>query len=308
MKRKAIVLGGALAAVGAGGWVAWKRRAPWQAPLPEGIIRDVAGAKVHYIDEGSGPPVILIHGFAGSTFSWRLVIPDLAKTHRVIAVDLPGFGFSDREPEIDYSHTAQGERIVALMDMLGIRRATLIGHSMGGAIAQRVAARHPERVERLILVASVNAAHPPDVAKRGRAAGPMFALVGVAQRSPRAMYALGRRSLARMVHDREYATEEVMRGYVDPLLLPGTVAAVRRMTEATREEPAADLSAISAPTLVLSGASDAVLPPDKGVELAGAIRGARHLVIPETGHLLAEERPDAFLEEVLAFLHEPVTA
>ena len=136
----------------------------------------------------------------------------------------------------------------------------------------------------------------------------MFALVGVAQRSPRAMYALGRRSLARMVHDREYATEEVMRGYVDPLLLPGTVAAVRRMTEATREEPGADLSAISAPTLVLSGASDAVLPPDKGVELAGAIRGARHLVIPETGHLLAEERPDAFLEEVLAFLHEPVTA
>ena len=308
MKRKAIVLGGALAAVGAGGWVAWKRRAPWQAPLPEGIIRDVAGAKVHYIDEGSGPAVILIHGFAGSTFSWRFVIPDLAKAHRVIAVDLPGFGFSDRGLEVDYSHTGQAERIVALMDLLGIQGATLIGHSMGGAIAQRVAASHPERVERLVLVAAVSAAQPPDVARRGRAAGPMFTLVGVAQRSPRAMYAVGRRALRRMVHDAEYATEEVMRGYIDPLLIPGTVAAVRKMTAATGEEAPADLSGISVPTLVLSGASDRLIPPEKELELAQAISGARYLVIPEAGHLLAEERPEAFLEEVLAFLHEPVTA
>lgn len=307
MKRKAIVLGGALAAVGAGGWVAWKRRAPWQAPLPEGIIRDVAGAKVHYIDEGSGPAVILIHGFAGSTFSWRLVIPDLAKTHRVIAVDLPGFGFSDRGLDVDYSHTGQAERIVALMDLLGIERATLIGHSMGGAIAQRVASRHPGRVARLILVAAVNAAQPPDSARRGRATGPMFALVGVAQRSPRAMYAVGRRALRRMVHDAEYATEEVMRGYIDPLLIPGTVAAVRKITAATGEEAPADLSGISAPTLVLIGASDRMIPPEKALELAEAISGARYLVIPEAGHLLAEERPEAFLEEVLAFLHEPVT-
>lgn len=308
MKRKAIVLGGTLAAVGAGGWVAWKRRAPWQAPLPEGIIRDVAGAKVHYIDEGSGPAVILIHGFAGSTFSWRLVIPDLARTHRVIAVDLPGFGFSDRGADIDYSHTGQAERIVALMDLLGIQRAALIGHSMGGAIAQRIASRHPDRVERLILVAAVNAVEPPDQARRGRAAGPMLALVGVAQRSPRAMYAVGRRALPRMVHDAEYATEEVVRGYIDPLLIPGTVAAVRRMTTATGEEAPAELSGISAPTLVLSGASDRLITPEKALGLADAIPGARYLVIPEAGHLLAEERPDAFLEEVLAFLHDPVTA
>lgn len=308
MKRKAIVLGGALAAVGAGGWVAWKRRAPWQAPLPEGIIRDVAGAKVHYIDVGSGPAVVLIHGFAGSTFSWRLVIPDLAKAHRVIAVDLPGFGFSDRGPEVDYSHTGQGERLVALMDLLGVQKATLIGHSMGGAIAQRVAASHPERVERLILVAAVNAAQPPEAARRGRAAGPMFALVGVAQRSPRAMYAVGRRALRRMVHDEAYATEDVMRGYIDPLLIPGTVAAVRKLVDATREDAPVDLSVITAPTLVLSGASDRLLPSTKGLELTAGISGARHVEIPAAGHLVAEEQPEAFLEEVLAFLHEPVTA
>lgn len=308
MKRKAIVLGGALAAAGAGGWVAWKRRAPWQAPLPEGIIRDVAGAKVHYIDEGSGPAVILIHGFAGSTFSWRHVIHGLAQSNRVIAVDLPGFGFSDRGPDVDFSHTAQTERIVGLMELLGIERATLVGHSMGGAIAERVAANHPERVDRLVLVAAINAAHPPEAARPARAAGPMFALVGVAQRSPRAMYAMGRRALPRMVHDRAYATEEVMRGYVDPLLIPGTVAAVRRMSEAARDEAPLDLSEVTAPTLVLSGASDHVVPPERGLELAAAIPGARHLIVPEAGHLLAEERPEAFLEEVLAFLAEPITA
>lgn len=308
MKRKALVLGGALAAAGAGGWVAWKRRAPWQAPLPEGIIRDAADAKVHYIDEGSGPAVILIHGFAGSTFSWRRILPDLARTHRVVALDLPGFGFSDRDPALDYGQAAQAERVVALMDLLGIQRATLIGHSMGGAIAERVAAGHPGRVERLVLVAAVNAGEAPGARRRGMAAGPMFALMGVAQRSPSAMYALGRRALARMVHDRAYATEEVMRGYIDPLLLPGTVAAVRKMAAASRDETPVNLAAITAPTLVLSGASDTAIPPERGEALAAAIPGARHAAIPEAGHLVAEERPEAFLEEVLAFLHEPVTA
>lgn len=308
MKRKAIVLGGALAAVGAGGWVAWKRRAPWQAPLPEGIIRDVADAKVHYIDEGSGPAVILIHGFAGSTFSWRRVLPGLAPAHRVVALDLPGFGFSDRDPARDYGQRAQAERVVALMDLLGIQRATLIGHSMGGAIAERVAAGHPDRVERLVLVAAVNAGEASRAPGRGMAAGPMFALIGVVQRSPSAMYTLGRRALARMVHDRAHATEEVMRGYIDPLLLPGTVAAVRKMAAANRDEAPVDLAAITAPTLVLSGASDAAIPPERGEALAAAIPGARHVTIPEAGHLIAEERPEAFLEEVLAFLHEPVPA
>jgi pimeloyl-ACP methyl ester carboxylesterase len=308
VKRKAIVLGGALAAIGAGGWAAWKRRAPWQAPLPEGIIRDVAGARIHYIDEGSGPAIVLIHGFAGSTFSWRHVIPLLATTHRVVALDLPGFGFSDRDPALDYSQRAQAERVVGLMDLLGIQRATLIGHSMGGAIAERAAAAHPGRVQRLVLVASVNAGEPQDPRRRGMAAGPMFALAGAVQRSPTAMYALGRRALARMVHDRAFATEEVMRGYIDPLLLPGTVAAVRKMAVANRDTPPVDLSAITAPTLVLSGAGDRAIPPERGEALAAAIPGARHVTIPGAGHLAAEERPGAFLEEVRAFLHEPVTA
>jgi pimeloyl-ACP methyl ester carboxylesterase len=111
-----------------------------------------------------------------------------------------------------------------------------------------------------------------------------------------------------MVHDRAFATEEVMRGYIDPLLLPGTVAAVRKMAVANRDTPPVDLSAITAPTLVLSGAGDRAIPPERGEALAAAIPGARHVTIPGAGHLAAEERPGAFLEEVRAFLHEPVTA
>lgn len=307
MKKRTLVLAGALAAVGTGGYVAWKRQAPWQAPLPEGIIRDIGGARLHYIDEGAGPPVILIHGFAGSTFSWRHVIPDLAKGHRVIALDLPGFGFSDRNPELDYSQGAQAERVVALLDALRIERATLIGHSMGGAIAERLAAAHPERVERLVLVAAVNAGAAPQ-RRRGALAGPMFALAGLAQRSPRAMYALGRRALPRMIHDPAFATEDVVRGYIDPLLLPGTAAAVRAMARAGMDEPPADLSAIRTPTLVISGASDRALPPADGDVLAAAIPGAAHVTIPGAGHLVAEEQPAAFLEEVLAFLYESAPA
>ena len=308
MKRKTILLGGALAAVGTGGWVAWKRRAPWQAPLAEGIIREIGGARLHYIDVGVGTPVILIHGFAGSTFSWRRVIPDLARGHRVVALDLPGFGFSDRDPGLDYSQAAQAGRVLALMDALGLTRATVIGHSMGGAVAERLAAEHPDRVDRLILVAAVNAGIPPERGRAGKAAGPMFALMGLAQRSPRAMYAIGRRALPRMVHDPAFVTEDLVRGYIDPLLLPGTTAAVRRMTLAGQGDPALDLGRIAAPTLVVSGASDGAITPADGEKLAAGIPGGRHVVIPEAGHLLAEERPEAFLEEVLAFLYETAPA
>src|SRR5262249_13786368 len=88
----------------------------------------VDGARVRYVDKGQGPAVVLIHGFASSLETWELVMPELAKTHRVIALDLKGFGWSDR-PEGDYSPAAEARLVVKLLDQLGVKRAAFVAHS-----------------------------------------------------------------------------------------------------------------------------------------------------------------------------------
>ena len=276
---------------------------------PPGNVVTAGGARLHFVEQGEGAPILLVHGFGGSTFGWRHVMPLLAAGHRVVAVDVPGFGFSDRSPSLVLSQGRQAERMVSLLDHLGIARAVVIGHSMGGAIAQRLAAAFPARVERLVLVAAVDASVRPAWRARGawsRRAG--VAAMSAGLMMPPLVAWTSRKSLERMVWDRRFVTDDVVRGYVRPLLLPGTAASLSRMAADTADETLADLARISAPTLVLSGEADAVVPPEVGAAIAAKIGGARHLIIPRAGHLLAEERPDAVVEEVLAFLHEPLGA
>ena len=297
----AALLGAAGAGAAAGLAAADRRR--WRPPQPAGLVREVAGARLHYLDEGAGPALVLVHGFAGSTFSWRAVVPELAKEFRVIAVDLPGFGLSDRRPGIGYGHERHVDRLLALLDLLGIERAAFAGHSMGGAVVQRLAARAPGRAERLVLVGSVSAGANLDIGRRRRASRLMFGAIRLAAVSPTVMYAAGRRGLRQMVADPAFVTPEVVRGYIDPLLIPGTVRAVAEMAREHAAEPAVDLGAIAAPALVVTGEADVVVPPQRAEELAAALPAAGPaVVIDQAGHLLAEERPDAFLRATLPFL------
>jgi pimeloyl-ACP methyl ester carboxylesterase len=294
----AIVMGAAAGAA----FVAGRRRIHERGG-PEGAVRSFAGESIHYIDKGAGPAVVLIHGFGGSTFSWRFVIDDLVRDHRVIALDLPGFGYSDRGAGLVLSHHRHAERVVALLDELGIERFVIAGHSMGGGIAQRVSAMYPERVERLVLIASVNAGERAEWrSRRGRRRGTMLVAVNVAMRVHPLVRGVSGRALRSMVFDPAYVTPEVVRGYCEPLLVPGTGACLGRMTRDTEDEELVDLSRIMAPTLVISGEADRTVPPQTGEQLAASIPGARHIVIPACGHLVAEEVPDEFLGHLRAFL------
>ena len=283
-----------------------KRTARAPEPVPPGMVRQIEGEWIHYVDHGSGPAIVLIHGFMGSTFGWRSTIPTLAQGHRVVALDLPGFGFSDRSGAIAYSPQAHAERVTRLMDALGIERAVVIGHSMGGGVAERVAVGFPGRVERLVLVAAVDASVPEDGQHGGRGRGTLaFALASIAFKSPLLVSMGVRRALAGMV-SREFATGEVVAGYLAPLLMPGTLACVRRLSEGTADATPVDLSAINVPALIVSGSRDTAVPPSVGEGLAKKIAGARHVVLEGAGHLIAEEQPGAFLAEVEAFLDNPV--
>lgn len=128
----------------------------WESVPKPGHLIDIDGYQVHYLDQGQGPAIVLIHGFGGQTYSYRHLIPMLARDHRVIAVDLKGYGYSERNAHAGLSHTAQVAMLKGLLDKLGVARATFVGHSMGGAVAQRFAVTYPDMADALILAASVS--------------------------------------------------------------------------------------------------------------------------------------------------------
>jgi len=123
----------------------------WMAELGLAPRTEVVdGLRVRYLRAGSGPPLVLLHGFASSIFTWRDTLPALARGHDVVALDLPGFGGS--EQPVGLTAERYPRVVIGLMDRLGIERFALMGNSLGGAVALLVAADHPARVERLVLV------------------------------------------------------------------------------------------------------------------------------------------------------------
>ncbi len=298
---KTVVKLGILAGAGAAGYAGLRRlTAPVPLPGPSGALATVNGEQIHLIDRGAGPAVVLLHGFGGNTFSWRFVIDELARDHRVVAFDFPGFGFSDRTPGLDYGHVAQAGRVIAVMDHLGIDRATIVGHSMGGGIAQRVAVDYPERVTGVVLVGSVNAAEPlPDRSDGGRVA---INAIKLAQRAPLLCLAAGRFGLKRTVADPHLVDRAMVEGYMAPLLLPGTVEAIFAMASRVRAETPVDLGRITAPTLVLHGALDRVVPPATAGAIHAGIANSTLVLLPAAAHMVAEEDPAAFLANLADFL------
>ena len=294
-----LALGVVLAAAGA--TVAAIRRLfrPYQLPEPPGRMFDLAGERLHVVERGAGRPVILVHGFAGNTFSWRFLLESPPPGYRFIAVDLPGWGFSDRGRALDYSHEAHARRLAALMDQLGLERATVAGHSMGGGIAQRLAVSFPERVERLVLVGSVDSS--VKMRRPGKAPG-MERALRLAQRSAPLMFWAGRRGLKECVYDTSLVDDAMVRGYIEPLLLPGTVEATFAMAQATGDESLADLGRIQCPVLVVGGDTDRVVPRAVAERLHEALPGSSLRIFQRCGHLVPEELPGRFAEELVAFI------
>ena len=275
---------------------------------PPGTILDLDGERIHVVQAGTAgaPAILLIHGFCGSTFSWRDVVPLLARHYHVVALDLPGFGFSDRRRELEYSLESHGRRAARLLEHLGIARATVVGHSMGGGVAEHLAVRYPERVDRLVLAAAIDAgAEQPWQSVSPLLWASLLQGTRVAFRVPPLVRWAARKSLLRMTGEDRFGEATTLDGYVGPLLIGGTAACFARLAADWKAEPAIDPGRISAPVLVVSGEFDRDVPPGVGAAIAEKIPHARHLVLPGVGHLLFEQEPELFVEEVLTFLHEP---
>ena len=253
----------------------------WREVPKPGRLIDLQGESIHYLEEGTGPPVILIHGFGGHTFSYRNLLPDLAAGHRVVALDLLGFGYSERPKEADYSHSAQANRVVRLMDALGIEKASLVGHSMGGEIAMRVAAGWPERVERLALVASVSGDRVPTL--------PVTPLVKPFLCAVSRLF--GKRMLRASFYDKSRMTEEIWDTYHRPSLIHGSMDGLYKIMQHTRKDPKIKYEEIVAPMLLMFAQHEKIVPGWMRNRLRKRFPEAEIVVIDDTGHLLLEERP-----------------
>jgi pimeloyl-ACP methyl ester carboxylesterase len=215
----------------------------------------------------------------------------------MVAVDMVGFGQSTRRPRRPLTGDAYADRLVALMDALQLERVDVAGLSWGGSVVQHLAARYPERVGRLVLLAPVSAAHVLPLGT-GNLLG-----MAVAIRFPTVARRVVRRFLARTSADPDLPVEALVRAYVDPLREPDTLAAMRRFVRDTAATPPIDLARIMAPTLVVVPEADRIVPPAIQGEIATLIPTARRASLRGIGHALQFEAPDrvaALMRDFLA--------
>ncbi|MFM9916983.1 MAG: alpha/beta fold hydrolase, partial [Rhizobacter sp.] len=221
-------------------------------------IVEVAGVRLHVRDSGprDASAVILIHGFGGSLHTWEPWAQVLAADHRVIRFDLPGSGLSAPDPTGDYTDARSLQLLIALMDQLGVAHASVVGHSIGGRIAWTFAARHPERVDKLVLVAPDGFASPGFEYGQAPEVPATVQLMRYVLPKP-----LLRMSLAPAYADASFLSDELTTRYHDLMLAPGSRdALIARMRQTTLVDPLPLLRSIRAPTLLVWGEKDAMIP------------------------------------------------
>lgn len=266
---------------------------------PPSAFLDIAGVRLHVRDTGprAAPVVILLHGFGASLQTWEDWVRDLQSDHRVIRYDLPGFGLTGADPSGDYMDARSIAVLLALLDRLGIARTSLVGNSMGGRIAWTFAALHPERVDKLVLVS------PDGFASQGLA-------YGVAPKVPLMMRVLPyvlpsfmlRASLAPAYANAGVITHALFTRYRDMMLAPGVRRAiVQRMGQQVLVDPVPLLKRIEAPTLLMWGELDGMIPFANSADYLRALPHGTLAALPGIGHLPQEEAPET-VSIVRAFL------
>ncbi len=266
---------------------------------------EVDGRRINLVDIGEGPAVLFVHGLAGSWQNWLENIPHVARSHRVVAVDLPGFGYSEMSAQ-DISITGYAHALDGVCAQLGIERTAVVGNSMGGFVGADMALAHPDRVSHLVLV---SAAVMWNELRRAR---PLATLARVTQAYGAVLATQWRRAAARR-RVRELALRQVVR---HPRRIPPELAYEQVVHVGSPEGFGAALDAlfsyrlrdrlpeITAPTLVVWGADDQLVSVKDAHTIAELIPGSRTEIFEDTGHVAMLERPGRFNGLVEEFLGE----
>jgi len=268
----------------------------------------IDGAKIHYQEFGdkARPTLILVHGYTASVYVWHAAAPLLADNgFHVVAIDLLGFGYSEKPAWFDYSITSQARMIARFMNRLGIGRATLVGSSYGGAVAATLALDYPERVEKLVLVDAVCnddlKSHP--ILKLASVPGVGEMITPFLVDSKRFLRRRMHGTLAKANH--HLINKERVASVLRPLKAADahhSLLATSRNWHAQRIERDAHL--INQPTLIVWGEEDTVTLISDGHKLHDSILNSRLVVLKDCGHVPPEERPELFAELVTEFCRD----
>lgn len=275
-------------------------------PLPIKTVL-VHGQRLVYLDVGTGPPVILIHGFGGSMWQWEHQQQGLSHQFRTVTLDLPGSGLSDK-PDIAYQPDQMMDFLVGFMDALEVPHATLVGNSMGAGLVIGMALTHPTRVDTLVLIDGL----PPDILTNVTA--PSFRRALESQ-APWWLVSFGNwlfgwlvtdSVLKEVIHDHSLLTPAVLErsnrnrrrpGIIKPLM------AMKKTLPMWETEFAPRIKDIAHPTMIIWGEHDQVFPAVVGAALHQSIRGSTFVTIPQAGHMPQWERPDLVNRSLIEYIH-----
>ncbi|MFC7373227.1 alpha/beta fold hydrolase [Fictibacillus iocasae] len=265
----------------------------------------VNGVNLHYElyenkADRNAETIILIHGFLSSTLSFRKLIPLLTEKYHVYALDLPGFGQSEKSRTFVYKLSNYGELIIDFMEKLAINQAILIGHSMGGQVSLHAAKHCPKKIKRLILLGCCGYVKRASRSVICCSYIPFFSWgmkTWVLRKNVK-------ENLLAVLHDSKLVTKELIEGYRKPLTEEGFFhSLIRLLRQREGDMERKDLQSIQTPVLMIWGREDKVMPVKTGYRLQHDLPDAKLIVYDDCGHLLMEERPEDIVRETVSFIN-----
>jgi pimeloyl-ACP methyl ester carboxylesterase len=271
------------------------------AKLPKEYFLNLRGRKIFVEERGSGAPLLLLHGFAASSYSFHQLIPHIEGHFRVVALDYYGFGYTERPKTADeFSIDSQLELVRDVMRAKQMGPATLLGHSYGGMLALLLAEADPGLVERLVLISAVSELSAPPAWFRSPAvrwAG--YLATRLLLSSPKRFRSIQRRAY----HREDRLTAQMAEAYRERLLIEGLKETYRAFSTAmvSGASPALDLAGVKVPTLVMAGRHDRIVSLESGQRLVAALPDARLVVLEDSAHSAPEEEPETVAKIIREF-------
>jgi pimeloyl-ACP methyl ester carboxylesterase len=266
---------------------------------PDGFVA-VDGIDLYVVESGpkDAPCVVMLHGFGSSLQTFDAWAAGLSEKFHVVRLDLPGFGLTGADPTGDYSDARTMKLLAGLLDRLHVAKASFVGNSMGGRFAWEFAAEHPDRVDRLVLVSPDGFAS--EGFEYGKAPEVPLMLRALPYVMPKSML---KQTLVPAYADPKRLSDAVVTRYYDFMRAPGVRRAViDRTAQTVLHDPVPLLRRITAPTLILWGEGDAMIPVSNAADYVAAIPGAKLVKLPGLGHVPQEELPGPTLQIVEHFL------
>ena len=246
-------------------------------------------------------PILLVHGIPDASDSWSSITAELGRTHPVYAVDLAGYGYSDRPEDYDVSLSAQANYLLELLDKLELERVIIVGHDIGGGIAQILAARNPQRIGRLVLINSVVEDNWPVLEMRLLRVPLLGYSALTIMEKPMWQY-----MLRKGFFNKEMVTDEIVHRYQHwyqgSLGRQRLIRNARALNNTDLTTLTKEIRAVLAPTLILWGREDRYLDPGLAQVLCHDLRDCRFVFVDRAGHFVLDEQPQAVSNAIQHFL------